>query len=593
MSIILCRFPVKEFGSEKFVRFLGGASAHAGGVAEGIFQATFGLKFRQLRIAHNATVVDDQNAVAEVFHFLQNVGGQHHGFGLAYAFDEGANLYQLIGIQSGGGFVQDENFGVVEQGRSQAHALAVALGQLSNDLVAFWGQSRLRNHFFYTLGRCAVQAGHKMQILRDVEVRVQRIVFREVPYFLLDVQGVGTHFKTAHLRVPAGGRQITGQDFHQGTFTGAVGPQEAYNLAVGQVKGDGVQRFLFAVEFGEVGNADRHGIKSFHKGKRCYLCGMSATATFPGTVVKATGSWFQVRLDDGTERACRLRGQLRLKGSKSTSFVAVGDRVELEDEGAEQAVIIALHDRRNYILRKSVNLSHRTQVIAANLDQAVLVTTVSEPKTLFGFIDRFLATAEAYSVPAVLVFNKMDALSEADRDELEYREAAYGAAGYRTLRTSALTGEGLEELRSLLANKVTLFSGHSGVGKSSLANALDPSLTLRTQAVSTAHGQGQHTTTFAEMHLMAGNINLIDTPGIRGFGIVSMEASEIGDYFPEIFALRSQCRFADCSHTEEPGCAVRDAVEAHKLAPTRYRSYLSMLHGVDDDDPYRQDAYKI
>jgi ribosome biogenesis GTPase len=320
---------------------------------------------------------------------------------------------------------------------------------------------------------------------------------------------------------------------------------------------------------------------------------MSATATFPGTVVKATGSWFQVRLDDGTERACRLRGQLRLKGSKSTSFVAVGDRVELEDEGAEQAVIIALHDRKNYILRKSVNLSHKTQVIAANLDQAVLVTTVAEPKTLFGFIDRFLATAEAYSVPAVLVFNKMDALSGADRDELEYREAAYGAAGYRTLRTSAHTGEGLEELRSLLANKVTLFSGHSGVGKSSLANALDPSLSLRTQAVSTAHGQGQHTTTFAEMHRMAGNIDLIDTPGIRGFGIVSMEASEIGDYFPEIFALRSQCRFADCSHTEEPGCAVRDAVEAHTLAPTRYRSYLSMLHGVDDDDPYRQDAYKI
>lgn len=231
---------------------------------------------------------------------------------------------------------------------------------------------------------------------------------------------------------------------------------------------------------------------------------MSSSHTFPGTVIKATGSWFQVRLDDGSERACRLRGQLRLKGSKSTSFVAVGDRVELEDEGVEHAVIVALHDRKNYILRKSVNLSHKTQVIAANLDQAVLVTTVAEPKTLYGFIDRFLATAEAYSVPAILVFNKMDALTPEDLDELEYREAAYGAAGYRTLRTSAHTGEGLDVLRSWLEGKVTLFSGHSGVGKSSLANALDASLELRTQSVSAAHGQGQHTTTFAEMHRISG-----------------------------------------------------------------------------------------
>jgi ribosome biogenesis GTPase len=306
---------------------------------------------------------------------------------------------------------------------------------------------------------------------------------------------------------------------------------------------------------------------------------MSATATFPGTVVKATGSWFQVRLDDGTERACRLRGQLRLKGSKSTSFVAVGDRVELEDEGAEQAVIIALHDRRNYILRKSVNLSHRTQVIAANLDQAVLVTTVSEPKTLFGFIDRFLATAEAYSVPAVLVFNKMDALSEADRDELEYREAAYGAAGYRTLRTSAHNGEGLEELRSLLANKVTLFSGHSGVGKSSLANALDPSLSLRTKAVSTAHGQGQHTTTFAEMHPLPFGGFLIDTPGIRELGVFDLSPQELGRLFPEFRARMSDCKFHNCQHINEPGCAVLKALEAGYIEPSRYDSYLSMYHG--------------
>lgn len=311
-----------------------------------------------------------------------------------------------------------------------------------------------------------------------------------------------------------------------------------------------------------------------------------------GVVTKATGSWYHVRLDSGAVWPCRLRGVLRQKGSKSTSYVAVGDRVSVVPDGPGQGVITALHERRNYILRKSVNLSKKTQVIAANVDQAMLITTLAEPRTLYGFIDRFLATAEAYSIPAVLVFNKMDVLSPGDLDELEYRESAYGAAGYKTLRTSVVTREGWDELENLLKDKVTLFSGHSGVGKSSLANALNPALDLRTGAVSSAHGQGQHTTTFAEMHEVFPGTYLVDTPGIRGFGVVNMEAEEIGDYFPEIFALKSGCYFSDCKHQEEPQCAVRKAAEEHRLAPTRYRSYLSMVAGTEDEDPYRQDIYR-
>jgi ribosome biogenesis GTPase len=309
-------------------------------------------------------------------------------------------------------------------------------------------------------------------------------------------------------------------------------------------------------------------------------------------VLKSTGSWYRLQFADGTQADARLRGALRLAGSRATNPVAVGDKVDVVPESEGRWAITGVHERRNHLVRKSVNLSRKSQVIAANIDQAVLIATVAEPVTLYGFMDRFLATAEAYRIPAVIAFNKVDALDEASEAELVYREAAYGQAGYQTLRVSAETGEGLDALREVLRGKVSLFSGHSGVGKSSLANRLQPGLDLRTGAISSAHGQGQHTTTFAEMHPLDLGGFLIDTPGIRGFGLVDMEREEISHYFPEVFALSPQCRFGNCLHADEPGCAVREAYEANKLAPTRYESYLSMLAGDDEEDPYRHGAYK-
>lgn len=308
-------------------------------------------------------------------------------------------------------------------------------------------------------------------------------------------------------------------------------------------------------------------------------------------VLKSTGSWYRIQFADGTQADARLRGSLRLSGSRATNPVAVGDQVVAEPESEGRWAISSVRERRNHLVRKSVNLSHKSQVIAANIDQAVLVATVAEPKTLFGFMDRFLATAEAYRIPALIAFNKVDELNEATEAELAYREAAYGQAGYSTLRVSAETGEGLDALREALQGKVSLFSGHSGVGKSSLANRLQPGLQLRTGAISSAHGQGQHTTTFAEMHPLDFGGFLIDTPGIRGFGLVDMEREELSHYFREIFALSSQCRFGNCLHSDEPGCAVRTAYETNALAPTRYESYLSMLVGEDENDPYRHGAF--
>ena len=311
-----------------------------------------------------------------------------------------------------------------------------------------------------------------------------------------------------------------------------------------------------------------------------------------GRVLKSTGSWYRIQLEDGSLVDARLRGVMRLQGSRATNPVAVGDFVDVEPESEGRYAISAVHERKNHLVRRSVNLSKKTQVIAANMDQAVLVCTIAEPKTLLGFMDRFLATAEAYEIPAVLVFNKMDAYGPAEMDELAYREACYGRAGYPILRVSAATGEGLEALHDILRDKVSLFSGHSGVGKSTLANALQPGLDLKTGEISDAHGQGKHTTTFAEMHPLDGGGFLIDTPGIRGFGLVDMERDQIGHYFPEIFALSEACKFNNCTHEEEPGCAVVAAYEAHQLAPTRYENYLRMLHGDEGDDPYRHAEVK-
>ena len=311
-----------------------------------------------------------------------------------------------------------------------------------------------------------------------------------------------------------------------------------------------------------------------------------------GTVLKSTGSWYSVLLEGGEVRECRLKGKFRMHGIKSTNPIAVGDHVVVEAEGDEgQGLITALLERKNYIIRRSVNLSKRTHIIAANVDQAVLVVSLAAPKTLPGFIDRFLVTAEAYRIPAIVVFNKVDLYSEADLADLEYFELVYQQAGYKTLITSATKKENTSAFKALLKDKVSLLSGNSGVGKSTLVNAVEPGLDLKTQMISSAHQQGMHTTTFAEMFPLSFGGFVIDTPGIRGFGLVDMDKTEIGDYFPEIFRLKSKCRFNNCLHVNEPGCAVLQALENHEIAPTRYRSYLNSINGTEDDDTYRKDIY--
>lgn len=259
-----------------------------------------------------------------------------------------------------------------------------------------------------------------------------------------------------------------------------------------------------------------------------------------------------------------------------------------------QGWIVDRAERRNYIIRRSVNLSKEAHVIAANMDQSVLVVSLAPPRTLYGFIDRFLATSEAYAIPSALVVNKMDLYDEArDADEWAYLKAVYESIGYPVLPVSASTGAGMDALRALLRDKVSLMSGNSGVGKSSLINALDPELHLRTGVLSSAHAKGQHTTTFAELFELRDAegvwAEIIDTPGVKSFGLVDMEAAEMGHYFPEIFRLSTQCRFHNCVHREEPGCAVLSALENNGLAPTRYESYVRMMDGVDDESPYRHD----
>ncbi len=296
-------------------------------------------------------------------------------------------------------------------------------------------------------------------------------------------------------------------------------------------------------------------------------------------------------MEDGSEWSCRLKGNMRIRGIKSTNPVAVGDRVEVEKEdgGEEQGVISEIEERKNYIVRKSVNLSKRTQIIAANIDQAVLVVSLRDPKTLFGFIDRFLVTAEAYDIPSVIVLNKMDLYGPEMEEELWTFRATYGMAGYKMIETSVNDGIAMEQWKDLLQGKVSLISGNSGVGKSSLINVLEPGLDLRTQEVSETHNQGQHTTTFAEMHPLQIGGYIIDTPGIRGFGLVKMEMEEIGDYFPEIFKYKSDCKFNNCLHLEEPKCGVVAAMEEGKIAWTRYRNYVQMV--TEEDDTYRTDEF--
>ena len=310
-----------------------------------------------------------------------------------------------------------------------------------------------------------------------------------------------------------------------------------------------------------------------------------------GLVIKNTGSWYTVLTDDGQLLQCKIKGNFRLKGIRSTNPVAVGDRVTVtsppsQGGGVTGSFITDIEDRRNYIIRKSINLSKQSHIIAANVDQALLIVTVSCPQTSTTFIDRFLASAEAYRVPVVLVFNKTDLL---DDDALRYQQAMvnlYETIGYECRQISAETGDGVEELRPLLEGKITLLSGNSGVGKSTLINLLVPGANLRTAEISDAHNTGQHTTTFSEM-IEIGEGYLIDTPGIKGFGTFDIEPEELTSYFREIFQFSKDCRFSNCTHTHEPGCAVLQALEDHYIAQSRYQSYLSMLQDKDENK-YRE-----
>lgn len=295
-----------------------------------------------------------------------------------------------------------------------------------------------------------------------------------------------------------------------------------------------------------------------------------------GIVVKSTGSWYTVRMENGILAECRIRGKFRMEGMRTTNPVSVGDEVEVE-ESNEGFVISRIRPRKNYIIRKSTNLSKESHIIAANVDQAMLIVTVNHPVTSTVFIDRFLASAEAYNIPVILVFNKMDLYDAEDLAMMGGLMAIYRKIGYTCFGVSAVTGEGVEDIRELLKDKITVLSGLSGVGKSSLINRIEPGLVLKTATISNAHDSGKHTTTFAEMFPLGNGGYVVDTPGVRSFGIVDMKKEEISHFFPEIFAKAKECRFYNCTHTHEPGCAVLEAVELDEISESRYVSYLSML----------------
>ena len=306
-----------------------------------------------------------------------------------------------------------------------------------------------------------------------------------------------------------------------------------------------------------------------------------------GFVIKNTGSWYSVKTDTGKVVECKIKGNFRLKGIRSTNPVAVGDHVEIALNQEGTAFITLIDERRNYIIRKSQNLSKQSHIIAANVDQAFLIVTVNYPQTSTTFIDRFLASAEAYSVPVVLVFNKRDILSDDERHYQQSMVHLYETIGYECREISAATGEGIEELHKLLKGKITLLSGNSGVGKSTLINQILPEANLRTAEISDAHNTGMHTTTFSEMLELPEGGYIIDTPGIKGFGTFDMEPEELTSYFREIFHFSKDCKFSNCTHTHEPGCAVLKALEDHYIAQSRYQSYLGMLEDKDENK-YRE-----
>jgi ribosome biogenesis GTPase len=301
-----------------------------------------------------------------------------------------------------------------------------------------------------------------------------------------------------------------------------------------------------------------------------------------GLIIKSTGSWYHVLTDTGEKFDCRIKGKFRTNDIQTTNPIAVGDKVEFEMEpGQETGVITKLHDRKNYIIRKAINLSKQAQIIAANLDQAFLIVTLASPRTSLGFIDRFLVTAEAYDIPASLIFNKLDLFSDEGLEYLQEYKSIYENIGYPCFEVSATAGTNVKQVIEALKDKVTLFSGHSGVGKSTLTNTILPDLHLRTTEVSEWHDKGMHTTTFAVMYKLPSGGFLIDTPGIRELGIIDIEPQELGDFFPEIRDRRQYCRFHNCRHINEPGCAILKAVESGEIESSRYDSYLSIYHGQD------------
>jgi len=313
-----------------------------------------------------------------------------------------------------------------------------------------------------------------------------------------------------------------------------------------------------------------------------------------GLVIRSTGSWYSVKTESGEVIDCRIKGKFRMKGIRTTNPVAVGDKVKYTVEENEShnvtGVITDIEERRNYIIRKASNLSKESQIIAANIDQAFLIITVKDPLTLPGFIDRFLVTAEAYRIPASLVINKLDIYNEKDYQKLEEYLWTYEEIGYKCYQVSAEKNFNIDMLRDDMRGKINVLAGHSGVGKSSIINRLDPELDLKTGQISDYHRQGKHTTTFSEMFEMNGGGYLIDTPGIRGFGVIDMEKEEISHFFPEIFKLLKDCRYHNCTHIHEPGCAVKTALENGKIPVTRYESYLSMVLG--EDSKHRPDIWK-
>jgi ribosome biogenesis GTPase / thiamine phosphate phosphatase len=305
-----------------------------------------------------------------------------------------------------------------------------------------------------------------------------------------------------------------------------------------------------------------------------------------GIVTKSTGSWYNVTLEDGRKTEARIKGKFRMDGIQTTNPVAVGDHVLIRF-AEEDAIIDKILPRKNYIIRKSVNLSHKAHIIAANMDQALLIVTVNYPQTSTGFIDRFLVTAEGYHIPVHLVFNKVDLCNDADIERMAELMALYENIGYPCHAISATNKNKVAQLKDIMKGKVTLISGHSGVGKSTLVNSLDEKLNVRIGEISESHRKGQHTTTFAEMHELSFGAHIIDTPGIKGFGVIDFDKDELGRYFPEMREKLPHCKFYNCTHVNEPGCAVKQALEEGEIAPSRYESYLNMLEDFDEEKTYR------